>query len=181
MAPPAILIGNGSWFIYTSPAITTTSLASGNVGTTYTPQTLAATGSSPVTWSITSGSLPTGLTLGGATGIISGTPTAIATSSVTFRATNPGGYNDKTLSIVIAAASNAPTITYPTSLSAGTVGTAYSVQFTATGTDPKTWSITSGTLPTGLTFSSSGLLSGTPTAASSGRRMGWEAQICRCR
>jgi Putative Ig domain len=169
MAPPAILIGNGSWFIYTSPAITTTSLASGNVGTTYTPQTLTATGSSPVTWSITSGSLPTGLTLDGATGVISGTPTVAATSSVTFRATNPGGYNDKTLSIVIAAASNAPTITFPTSLSAGTVGTAYTnTQFTATGTDPKTWSITSGTLPTGLTFSSSGLLSGTPTASASG-------------
>lgn len=63
---------------------------------------------------------------------------------------------------------SAPTITFPTSLSTGTVGTAYSVQFVATGTNPKTWSITSGTLPTGMTFSSSGLLSGTPTATSSG-------------
>ena len=168
MAPPAILIGNGSWFIYTSPAITTTSLASGNVGAVYPAQTLAATGSSPVTWSITSGSLPTGLTLDGATGVISGTPTVAVTSSVTFRATNPGGFNDKALSIVIATASNAPTITYPTSLSAGTVGTAYSVQFTATGSTPITWSVTAGTLPTGLTFSSSGLLSGTPTATASG-------------
>lgn len=63
---------------------------------------------------------------------------------------------------------SAPSNLLPSSLASGTVGTAYSVQFTATGTDPKTWSITSGTLPAGLTFSSSGLLSGTPTAAASG-------------
>jgi hypothetical protein len=68
----------------------------------------------------------------------------------------------------LAGSPTAPTITFPTSLSAGTVGTAYSVQFVATGTSPITWSITSGTLPTGLTFSSGGLLSGTPTATASG-------------
>jgi len=63
----------------------------------------------------------------------------------------------------------APTITFPTSLPAGTVGTVYTTtQFLATGSPTITWSVTSGTLPTGLTFSSSGLLSGTPTAASSG-------------
>jgi len=67
------------------------------------------------------------------------------------------------------AGAQAPTITFPTSLPSGTVGTVYTTtQFLASGAPTITWSITSGTLPTGLTFSSSGLLSGTPTAASSG-------------
>jgi hypothetical protein len=67
-----------------------------------------------------------------------------------------------------AGAPTAPTITFPASLGPATVGSAYSVQFTAAGTTPITWAVTSGTLPTGLTFSSSGLLSGTPTVTSTG-------------
>jgi len=63
---------------------------------------------------------------------------------------------------------SAPSNILPASLASGTVGTAYSQQFTATGSPTITWSVTSGTLPTGLTFSSSGLLSGTPTATASG-------------
>jgi hypothetical protein len=59
------------------------------------------------------------------------------------------------------------TITTGSPLTGGVVGTAYSVQFAATGgTTPYTWSLASGSaLPAGLTLSSSGLLSGTPTAA----------------
>ena len=53
----------------------------------------------------------------------------------------------------------------PATVPAGTIGAPYSVQFTATGlTAPFTFSLASGTLPTGLTLSSAGLLSGTPTA-----------------
>lgn len=51
------------------------------------------------------------------------------------------------------------------SLTTGKVGVAYFQQMTADGgTGPYTWSITSGTLPPGLTLSSSGVLSGTPSA-----------------
>lgn len=59
------------------------------------------------------------------------------------------------------------TITTGSPLTNGVVGTAYSLQFAATGgTAPYTWSLASGSaLPAGLTLSSSGLLSGTPTAA----------------
>jgi hypothetical protein len=66
-------------------------------------------------------------------------------------------------------APSAPTITSPAFLVAGTVDTLYpSTTFTATGSSPITWSVTAGTLPTGMTFSSAGVLSGTPTATASG-------------
>jgi len=63
----------------------------------------------------------------------------------------------------------APTITSPAFLVAGTVDTVYpTTTFTASGTAPITWSVTAGTLPAGMAFSSAGVLSGTPTATASG-------------
>jgi len=58
----------------------------------------------------------------------------------------------------------APTIT-TTTLPNGTVGTAYSQTLTATGDAPITWSVASGALPGGLSLSSAGVISGTPTTA----------------
>ena len=83
------------------PVITTTSLPNGVVGTAYN-QTLTATGTSPITWSVSSGSLPNGLSLNAATGVISGTPTTATTYNFTVTATN-GTTPDstKTLSITI--------------------------------------------------------------------------------
>lgn len=89
-----------------TPTITTESLSNGTVGETYN-QTLAATGTTPITWSITDGSLPTGLTLNESTGEISGTPTAAGTSTFTVTATNTVGSDNsvatdsKELSITI--------------------------------------------------------------------------------
>src|ERR1700722_6341681 len=69
-------------------SITTTTLASGTVGIGYT-QTVAATGRiAPYTWSITSGSLPAGLSLAPATGVISGTPTTAGISTFTIQVTD---------------------------------------------------------------------------------------------
>jgi Putative Ig domain len=54
----------------------------------------------------------------------------------------------------------------PTTLPNGTVGTAYSQTITATGgTSPYTFAVSGGTLPAGLTLTSGGVLSGTPTIA----------------
>ena len=58
----------------------------------------------------------------------------------------------------------APKIT-TSSLNAGTVGTSYSVQLTASGTTPITYSLSSGTLPGGLKLTKTGKISGTPTKA----------------
>ena len=68
------------------PTITTTSLANGFVGRSYN-QTLAATGTAPITWSVIEGALPDGLVLSGE-GRISGTPTTVGEFTFTVRAYN---------------------------------------------------------------------------------------------
>ncbi|HWR62408.1 MAG TPA: S-layer homology domain-containing protein, partial [Clostridia bacterium] len=85
------------------PTITTTTLPGGAVDTAYS-QTLAATGTTPIIWSMADGSdpLPGGLTLTG--NIISGTPTTVGTFNFTVKATNATGSDTQALSIVISAA-----------------------------------------------------------------------------
>ena len=81
-----------------APAITTESLPNGTVNEEYS-QTLAATGSDIITWSVTSSSLPDGLNLSG--NAISGTPTTAGTSTFTVKAENSYGSDSKQLSITI--------------------------------------------------------------------------------
>jgi hypothetical protein len=145
----------------TAPTITTASLPGGTVGTAYS-QTLATEGDAPITWDIDTGSLPGGLNLSTA-GVISGTPTTANTFNFTVKAANAAGNDTKQFSITIAPAP-APTITI-TSLPGGTVGQAYRQTLAATGDRPITWSIDKGTLPGGLTLSTAGVISGTPTRA----------------
>jgi hypothetical protein len=155
--------------------ITTASLPSGTVGTVYTTTTLAASAANGAattyTWAIASGTLPTGLTLTSA-GVISGTPTGAGGSfSITVRATgncSAGQITTKAFTLTIGCP--AITITTASPLTAGTVGTAYSQTLAATPTSaaPYTWTIDSGALPTGLTLSSAGVISGTPTGVGGG-------------
>jgi len=91
----------------TPPVIVTTALPNGTVNTNYS-KTLEVTGNTPITWSIESGTLPTGLSLNATTGVISGTPTAAGSSSFTVKATNDGGNGTKQLSITISAAPQVP-------------------------------------------------------------------------
>lgn len=99
------------------PVITTTALPGGKAGAAYS-QTLAATGTAPITWTLDSGSLPNGLTLSGNT--ISGTPTTAGTFTFKVKAANGAGSDTKELSIVIQAApvepdpGQPPVITSPT-------------------------------------------------------------------
>ena len=87
-----------------APTITTTSLNNGTEGSSYS-QTLTATGTAPITWSV-SGSLPAGLRLNGNT--ISGTPTAQGTSNFTVTTTNAYGSDSKQFTLTIEAAANVP-------------------------------------------------------------------------
>jgi hypothetical protein len=126
-------------------------------------ETITATGgTAPYTFSITSGAQPTGLTLSSG-GTLSGTPTVTGPFSFTVNATDANNFNgSKSYSVTV----NPPTIALsPTSLTSPIpVDTVYEETIIATGgTVPYTFSITSGIQPTGLTLSSGGTLSGTPT------------------
>ena len=83
--------GDGLILALALPTVTTTSLPAASVGTPYTA-TLAATGGIPsLTWSVTSGTLPAGLSLAASTGVISGTPTTSGTQGLTVEVTDAFG------------------------------------------------------------------------------------------
>jgi Putative Ig domain len=149
--------------------VTTTTLSAGQVGVAYSATLAATGGTAPYAWTLTSGALPAGLTLS-ASGAITGTPTAPVTSAaLTFTVTDSGSPQQSkpaNLTLTITAAGVAPPAVTTTSLPNGQVGVAYSATLSATGgTTPYTWTLTSGTLPAGLTLSSSGTITGTPTVA----------------
>lgn len=153
-----------------NPAITTAlgALTAGQVGSTYSATVALSGGISPYTWTVKSGNLPTGLTLGSSTGTISGIPTATGNYTFTLEVTDSGTPTaltaSGTFSIDIAPA---PAIVFSTtSLPSGTIGTAYTAAVAATGgAGALTYKVTSGGLPAGLSMSASGGISGTPTTA----------------
>jgi lysophospholipase L1-like esterase len=77
-----------------SPVVTTAALDEINRAVPFS-QTLAASGTTPIAWSIHAGSLPDGLTLNNATGTVSGTAKANGDYDVTLRATNAYGTADR--------------------------------------------------------------------------------------
>jgi hypothetical protein len=70
---------------YDPLAVTTTSLPNAKRNKNYSRALTATGGLAPYVWSLAGGSLPPGVTLNGATGVISGKPTAIGTYSFTVQ------------------------------------------------------------------------------------------------
>ena len=148
--------------VYEPPGFANTSLRDGAVGAAYSETLQPTGGKAPFTYRLIVGTLPAGLQLQG--NVLSGTPTANVTANVTFEirdANNQVGSRAFTLRVL-----NSLAIT-TTTLPEGDTGQPYSAQLAATGAQGTlSWS-TTGTLPPGLSLSSSGLLSGTPEAAGS--------------
>jgi hypothetical protein len=72
--------------------ITTASLPNGTVGIPYSKTLVATGGTTPYTWSLSSGTLPAGIILNGSTGVLSGTPTAAVTARpLTFQVRDSAG------------------------------------------------------------------------------------------
>lgn len=109
-----------------TPKITTDSLPNGTVDTEY-KQTLIADGTAPITWSVTGGSLPDGLSLS-EDGVLSGTPTAeTAEKDFTFTvtATNDAGSDDKKFTLTIGVAPVYSITAEPLKLDFGTLTEGY--------------------------------------------------------
>jgi hypothetical protein len=162
-----ILITGSTWSVVypvpqQAPTITTgtsTTFVKGVAGSF----TVKATGSPAPTFSET-GALPGGVTLSSA-GALTGTPTATGTFPITITASNgvsPNATQSFSLKVVGVQITNAK-------LAQGTVGTLYSATLNAVGgATPYTWSLSTGTLPAGLTLSATkGTITGTPTTAGS--------------
>ena len=148
--------------ITTALSVTTASLANGYVAAAYSA-TLAATGGNPpYTWSLGGGALPPGLALVAA-GSIAGTPTQAGNFNVVAKVTDGAGtVKTQSLNITIGAALTITTTALPT----GAIGAAYNQTLAVSGgAQPFTWSLLAGSLPVGLSLSTTGVLSGTPSSA----------------
>jgi hypothetical protein len=149
-----------------TPVIAATALAGGTQGAAYSQNPVVAGGTAPFAWSVASGALPPGLTLDSATGRVSGNPTAAGAFSFAAQV--------KDSSSIAATQQFSLTIAPPLAITAaqalpgGTAEVPYSVSLAATGgTLPLVWSLTSGSLPPGLSLSASGVVAGTPSNAAS--------------
>jgi Putative Ig domain/Fibronectin type III domain len=144
--------------------ITTIDILRGTRNQLYSMQLTAANGRPPYTWTLISGSLPSGLSMN-ASGVISGRPTVFGQFPFGVRATDSTGataVGSYTLTVV----SDIEQLRVITSgaLDQGSTGVDYSFQLLFVGgVPPRTWTTGTGTMPPGLSLSSSGVISGKPT------------------
>ena len=154
--------GDLSYSITVDPAITMspTTLPVLTVGDSFSQQ-LTASGGSGTGYSFAATGVPAGLTLS-STGLLSGTPTDADSFTMDVTVTDSiSATGDLSYSITVD-----PAITMsPTTLPVLTVGDSFSQQLTASGGSGTGYSFAATGVPAGLTLSSSGLLSGTPTDA----------------
>jgi hypothetical protein len=152
---------------------TTSPLPNAALGTAYSLALAANGGVPPLTWAITSGALPPGLSLAGMTGQISGTPTSEGTFSFTAQVTDssllqPGDHSQTaTESLNLTVGPPNPLSIVTSTLPQAQTASLYSQTIVVTGgVGPYTWTLTSGILPSGISLNSAGTLSGIATAVS---------------
>jgi large repetitive protein len=149
--------------VFAAMTVNPTILPVGNVGVAYS-QTISVTGGAGgVTYAMTAGALPGGLTLNGASGILAGTPTANGVFNFTITATDGlGAIATRAYAVMI----NQAMVLNPPTLPAASLGSAYSVALTVSGgSGTNSFALSGGTLPAGIALdAATGVLSGTPTA-----------------
>ena len=158
------------------PVFTTDPFYSTLKQSTSTTVVLKVNGYPASTFSVTSGSIPPGLSLNTTTGLLSanglltstgvltGTPSTAGTYTGTFAATNSQGSVSQGFSFTVEPSLAVPVFTSLALNRPLNVGVLNTYTLTASGGPAPTFSVQSGSLPTGLTLTSAGILSGTPTA-----------------
>jgi len=178
------------------PGITTSTLPTGEENVSYDQTLTAIGGTGPYTWSVTSGSLPSGLSLA-SNGTITGTPSGNGSDSFTAQATDGDGVvATRVIALPVAAPLSLTANTLPDPVAfpdaatilnelddngtynpapyeseattyAATLAGTYSqaVGSTSGGAGTVTYMVTSGSIPAGMVLSTSGVLSGEPSAA----------------
>ncbi|MBI4750696.1 MAG: SBBP repeat-containing protein [Acidobacteria bacterium] len=144
-----------------SISLSPTTLPGGASGSTYNQSLSASGGQQPYTFTISAGSLPAGLTLN-PTGLISGIPLVAGTAQVSIQVQDAMGcVGSQTYPMAV----TCPAATIlPATLPTGTVGTTYTETLTVSGAQlPFTFDLVNGVLPTGVTLSPTGQISGLPT------------------
>jgi hypothetical protein len=145
-------------------AVAAISLPTATQGRVYAAQLVATGGDGAYTWSLEGGALPAGVALT-TDGVLTGTSTDGGEFTFTVQVTDGAERSaTRSLSLVV---ERAPTI-QTGSLPPGDVGRPYEAEIQAAGgTGAYTWSVIEGTLPDGLTLSSSGTITGTPVMVGS--------------
>jgi hypothetical protein len=157
-APFSIAIGSAPIHI------STTTLPSGRERVAYSAGLSVAGGTA--VWSAVA-PLPSGLTLNALTGVLTGTPAAAGTYTVTFQATDATDATNTTTTALTLSIVPAIKITSPRTLPAATAGAAYSYTATfANAIGTTKWNLQGGTLPSGLSLNATtGVISGICTAS----------------
>lgn len=160
-----LFLGSGQPFnisVYESMAITSAGTRRDGIrGVNYADTLTAVGGSGIYTWTVTSGSLPTGLSLGSSTGVLSGSPTQVGTFTFTAAVTSGSLSAAGTFTVTVL---EPLVITSDAVRPAALVNAAYADTLRASGgSGTYNWSVASGTLPSGITLTgATGILSGTP-------------------
>jgi putative Ig domain-containing protein len=148
-------------------AVQTSALPSATTGTAYLEALIASGGEAPYRWSLSSGTLPQGIQIA-ANGAIGGTTSASGSFSFTVLATDALSHTATSQLTLAVANQTAPLEVQTVTLPNATAGTSYADTLAASGGQaPYRWSLTSGSLPTGIQLTSSGSISGTASAAGS--------------
>ena len=162
----AATVTNNYVLTIATPTLTLTpaTVPAGTAGVAYNQTFVASGGIAPYAYTVSGGALPAGMTLTAA-GVLSGTPTAAGTFNFSVTATDSTTGTAATVTNAYTLTLSAPTIVInPATLPGAVQSIAYSQTLVATGgTAPYTFAITAGALPAGLTLSTAGVLSGTPT------------------
>ncbi len=132
------------------------------VGVAYNQTFTGSGGTAAYTFAVSAGTLPAGLSLDATTGALTGMPIAAGTFNFTVRATDAAAFaGTRPYTLVVAPP---VTVVAPATLPNGTVAVSYNQNITASGgIAGYTYTVTAGALPPGLTLSTAGVLSGTPT------------------